>query len=237
MNIQYCSDYGELSLRAKNIIFNEISKKPELLLAAATGNSPLNAYQSLRKEYELNPDLFAKLRILKPDEWGGIPMDNPQTCESFIHEHIIGPLQIGKDRYFTFESNPADPEEESSLMQLTLEQQGPIDLCILGIGKNGHIAFNEPAESMNFNFHIAQLSPESLQHPMAEAMGDKPHYGLTIGLGDIFKSKKVLLLITGKGKRDICDKLLSQKITTQLPASLLWLHPDVECLIDKGIWE
>lgn len=235
MKIHYFPDYDSFSQAAKELMLQEIIAKYNLLISAATGNSPLKAYQLLASDFAQNPDLFAQLRIIKPDEWGGVPMEHPQTCESFIREHIIEPWRISEDRYFSFESNPSDPEEVCRQMQDTLTQQGPIDLCILGIGKNGHICFNEPAETLTYHFHKAILSPESLTHSMAQSMEGQLQYGLTLGVGDIFKSQKILLLITGSGKKAACEALLSQKISTQLPASLLWLHPNVDCLIDRQV--
>uniref|UniRef100_UPI0035937362 6-phosphogluconolactonase n=1 Tax=Pricia sp. TaxID=2268138 RepID=UPI0035937362 len=111
---------------------------------------------------------------------------------------------------------------------------GPIDICILGLGKNGHIGFNEPAKTLTPFCHVAKLSEKSLQHSMANTMKPKPAYGLTLGMADILRSKKIILLLTGSDKQDIIFKLLSKEITTQLPASFLWLHHDVSCFIDSN---
>lgn len=115
-----------------------------------------------------------------------------------------------------------------------MQTQAPIDLCILGLGKNGHIAFNEPGDTLHPYCHVAQLSPESMQHTMAQTMQTQPTYGLTLGMADILSAKKIILLITGSNKKSAIEKLLQSNLTTHLPASLLWLHPDVDCLIDEN---
>ena len=97
---------------------------------------------------------------------------------------------------------------------------------------NGHIALNEPAPALHTNCHVAHLSQKSLQHPMIAGDTEKPGYGLTLGMANIFQSRLIILLINGIKKREITQAFLEQKISTELPASLLWLHPNVICLID-----
>ncbi|HEY3371865.1 MAG TPA: galactosamine-6-phosphate isomerase [Prolixibacteraceae bacterium] len=237
MKIDIIDTYEELSRKARDIIIQEIEKKKNLLLCTATGGSPTETYDLLGKEYQKNEDLFAQLRVLKLDEWGGIPMNHPATCESYLQAHLIQPLQISGSRYNGFYSNPADPLLECQNIQDKLDQEGPIDLCILGLGMNGHLAFNEPADFLNPNCHIAELSAISLEHPMASEMQVKPPYGLTLGMADILYSKKILILINGHQKKAIVSKFLSKKITNLVPASFLWLHPNVICLIEKDAIE
>ena len=199
-----------------------------------SGNSPRLTYQLLADVYHQQPALLEQLRILKLDEWGGVPMEDSQTCETFLQEYLLKPLHIHKARYFAFQSHPPDLQEECNRMQTIIQKQAPIDVCVLGLGKNAHIAFNEPAETLHPYCHVAQLSAESMQHTMAQTMKTQPRYGLTLGVADILSAKKIILLVTGSNKKPVIEKLLQPSITTHLPASLLWLHPDVECLIDKN---
>ena len=237
MKVDILNTYEELSRKAKDIIIQEIEKNKELLLCTATGGSPTETYDLLGKEYQKKPELFAQLRIIKLDEWGGIPMNHPATCESYLQAHLIQPLKISGSRYNGFYSNPADPIQECMKIQETLTQEGPIDLCILVLGMNGHLAFNEPADFLHPNCHIAELSVMSLEHPMASEMQIKPPYGLTLGMADILHSKMILILINGHQKKTIVSKFLSKKITSLVPASFLWLHPNVICLIEKDAIE
>jgi len=98
---------------------------------------------------------------------------------------------------------------------------------------NGHLALNEPAEYLQPFCHKAELSEQSLRHPMASEMQIKPAYGLTLGMADIFCSKMIIILINGQQKKRMVSKFLSKKITSLVPASFLWLHPNVICLIEK----
>lgn len=235
MKITRHADYHQMSIHAKDFIINSLQQKKESLICAATGNSPLKTYHLLAAEFQQNIALFEQLRILKLDEWGGVEMQEPQTCESFLQENLLQPLHISRERYFAFESNPENPQQECNRVQAIINQQGPIDLCILGLGRNGHLGFNEPAEILQPHCHVVELSATSMQHSMAQAMQQKPTYGMTIGMVDILHSKKIILLVTGDNKKAVVTQLLEQRISTQLPTSLLWLHPNVECAIDEQV--
>lgn len=237
MKIEKVDSYQELSQKAKNYIVQEVEKNNRLLLCAATGSSPTGTYQLLGEEFQKNPDLFKQLRIIKLDEWGGVPIDQPGTCETYLQTHLIQPLHIPVSRYIGFNSNPENPEIECEIIQDKLIKEGPIDLCILGLGMNGHLALNEPAGYLHPFTHRAELSKMSLQHSMTSEMEIQPTYGLTLGMADILCSKMILMLISGKQKRSIVKKFLSKEISSTVPASFLWLHPNVYCLIEKDVLE
>lgn len=233
MKTELVNSYDELSRKAKGFVFQEIEKKRNLLLCAATGSSPTGLYQNLAKEFQNKPEIFSDLRVLKLDEWGGIPLNDPESCETYLQKYLVQPLQISDKRYFGFDSNPKDAKMECNRIQQKLKKEGPIDVCILGIGSNGHLALNEPNHVLQTGCHVARLSDKSLQHSMIREKQTKPTYGLTLGMADIFQSKTILLLIDGAQKREIVQPFLSKKVTTELPASLLWLHPNVLCLINN----
>ena len=127
------------------------------------------------------------------------------------------------------------PDEKRECVRISrwLARNGPIDVCILGLGRNGHIAMNEPAATLLPHAHVARLAPSSLKHSMLKGLARKPRYGLTLGMGDILGSRKILLLVSGRAKRAMFRRLVRPQITSRLPASLLWLHPDVTVLADK----
>lgn len=235
MRIEQFNDYNEMSQKAKELIVKELSEKKNTLLCAATGKSPKRTYELLAEEYKQQPALFSHLRIIKLDEWGNIPMDHPKTCETYLQTHLIYPLKIDQNRYISFQSNPEDPSVECEKVMAGLNQLGGIDFCILGLGLNGHIALNEPADFLQPHCHVADLSEMTLQHPMASGMHEKPSYGFTLGMADILQSKKILILIHGSNKSMIANEFLSGRISTMIPASFLWLHPNVICLADTEI--
>lgn len=232
MEILYCSDYWEMSQLCYDSIIADLRKNDEQLMCTATGNSPKGVYEKLARTYQEEPDLFEKLKLIKLDEWGGIPASDLNSCETFIKKNVLHPLKIPDSRYISFESMPESPIKECERIQNCIQKAGPIDICILGLGTNGHIGFNEPADKLSPSCHVAQLSQESLQHPMVKTMKNLPKYGLTLGMADILQSKKVILLLTGQHKGTVISRLLSRQISTRLPASFLWLHKNVECYVD-----
>ncbi len=234
MQLQYCSDYESMSHRASEFLISELHERGDQLWCTATGNSPLSVYNRLGTFKETHPEYFKSLRIIKLDEWGDISMTDSSSCEVFIEENILGPLEIPKERYIGFKNDAEQPLQECERIQTELEQKGPIDICILGLGQNGHIGFNEPADFLLPHCHIAQLSELSKQHDMVNRLSKKPGYGLTLGMTDILSSKKIVLLVTGKGKKEVVNRLMTQEVSSQLPASFLWLHPYVQCYIDHS---
>jgi galactosamine-6-phosphate isomerase len=227
MLIARCNTFAELNELASETIIHELQKNPGSLVCAATGNSPTGVYQKLVEK----KDRFdtSNLRFIKLDEWYGLGIDDEGSCEKYLHEHLFNPLGISHKKYVAFDGKAADPEKELEHVNGYLDEHGPIDLCILGLGKNGHIAFNEPADALQPRAHMSPLSSTSLEHTMIKGTGEPIKYGMTLGMTDILQSKKVILLVNGTHKNAIMQKLMEQQISTQLPASFLWLHANVQC--------
>jgi galactosamine-6-phosphate isomerase len=165
MNITRYDDY-ELLSEAAAIIHDEIKERRRLFLCAATGNSPRGLYKRLVEYHYHEPSLFDQLTVVKLDEWGGLSKNHPASCEHYLKNYLIDPLQIPAGRFISFASDTQDPEHECRNIQRKLDKHGPIDICILGLGSNGHIGFNEPAAYLEPYCHIARLAPSSLNHSM-----------------------------------------------------------------------
>lgn len=228
--------YEQISEEAAGMLADELAAKPDLLLCVATGGSPKRLYELLAKQYQTAPQRFSRVRILKLDEWGGLAPDDAASCETYIHQHLLTPLHISADRYFTFRGDAPDAETEAGRLRLMLAQLGPPDVCILGIGGNGHLAMNEPANELHPHAHVARLTPHSQTHQMIQHLSTRPSFGLTMGIADILLSRKIILLVNGAHKREAMKRLLTEKISTQLPASLLRLHANAWCLCDEAAW-
>jgi galactosamine-6-phosphate isomerase len=227
MQITRCNTIAELNALASDLIIRDLQINPKSLVCAATGNSPTGVYQQLvKKKAAINTD---ELTFIKLDEWYGLGINDEGSCEKYLHENLLQPLNIPAENYVAFDGKSTDPEKECSRVAAYLDNHGTIDLCVLGLGKNGHIAFNEPADSLESRVHLGTLSQTSLTHTMVKGTDAVIKYGLTLGMADILQSKKIILLVNGTHKQQIMQKLLEQKISTQLPASLLWLHSNVQC--------
>ena len=232
-SIQVCDDHESLSRQAAARITNALVSKRDLLLCAAGGSTPLRTYQLLAEQCAQKPSVFEKLRVVKLDEWGGIPMTDSGSCEQQMQTLLVSPLGITSDRYFGFDSNPANPEAECDRVRRRLTSEGPIDICVLGLGMNGHVAMNEPAAFLKPFCNIARLAETTLAHPMLSATKSPPTYGLGLGMAEILASRKILLLVNGAKKREPLRRLLRRELTSEFPASFLWLHPNWTLLCDR----
>ncbi|MEB2781726.1 6-phosphogluconolactonase [Algoriphagus sp. C2-6-M1] len=233
MKIHYCKDYQEMSLLGAELVHAELEMKPDLLFCAASGNSPTGLYELMVEKHQHSHGFFDWMKVIKLDEWVGLSNESTFTSEYDIQHKLLKKLGIGGDRYISFEVETQDPEAECKRIQNEIADSDGIDICILGIGINGHIALNEPAEYLQPNCHVAKLHAVTLASGMIEKVGVPLTQGMTMGIGDIMSSKMVILFISGKGKKPALDLLLEGNIRTDLPASLLWLHPNTHVLVDK----
>lgn len=222
-----------MSSAAADRITDVLARKRDAVLCTATGNSPAGLYRELAHAARRDSDLFAAVRIVKLDEWLGVSPDHPASCEHYVRSNVIEPLRVSSERYLGFRSDAADPAQDCRRVQTELDRGG-LDVCILGLGANGHIGLNEPSTSLKIGCHVASLTDETRRHGMLADVDPKPTHGVTLGIGDILRARKIVLLITGRGKERAFSELLAGKLTTALPASLLALHDDVDAFIDDS---
>ena len=229
MEIYNCADYTQMSDRAASLAGSLLRERAQPVLCAATGGSPTGLYGFLVQHLRGH-----RVTLIQLDEWGGIDQDDPNSCASYLRKHLVTPLGLASDEFIHFDSNPADPLVECVRMDDRLARIGAIDCCILGLGRNGHLGFNEPGDWLHATCHVAALTDETMQHQMSEAMEVKPRYGLTLGMKQILLSRKIILLITGSGKKAAFDVLMTGHVTTAVPASFLWLHENVSVFVDES---
>jgi galactosamine-6-phosphate isomerase len=225
-------DYGSMSRQAAGFIRREAIARPNLLVCVSGGASWAGCYEELGRAKSENPRLFRRVRVVQIDEWGGLRREDPATCRAQITRQVLQPLGVTGDRFAGFRSDPASPERECQRMQRWLAANGPIDLCLLGLGMNGHIALNEPAAGLRPSIHVVKLAASSLKSGMLKKAARAPRYGLTLGIGDILRSRKILMLVSGEAKRSVLKRLLEAMVTPEFPASFLWLHPAVTIICD-----
>jgi len=213
MNFHFFSDFESMSTEGFELIKKEVEKKPNLLFCVASGGSPSGTYAQMSAHKNLHPEFGEQLRVIKLDEWGGLEPDS--AC------------------YWTIDPDTSDPEGACLKMEQVLEQEGPLDICILGIGVNGHIALNEPGDTHQLPYHVCELAPSTLANGMLKTLKQPPSFGMTIGLRGIMQSKLILLFIAGSGKKEAFERLKDPRVSGQFPASYLWLHPNVQVLVDE----
>jgi galactosamine-6-phosphate isomerase len=231
--VEVSETYGKMSQAAADVIAAELKRSPDLLLCASAGGTPTGMYQCLAARYSRQPRLFSRMRILQIDEWGGLPPTSPATCAADLHLKLTSPLRIPPARYCGFHTEAANPERECDRISRWLDANGPIDICILGLGANGHIAMNEPNHALIPSTHVARLARSSQQHGMLKDLSQKPRFGFTLGMREILASRQILLLVSGSYKKSVLKRLLHERVTSDFPASFLWLHPHATVLCDR----
>ena len=233
---EYFSDYQQLSIAASKLIVNRISIGGTFQIGVSAGQSPLRTYQLVADEIRSNPILCDKIEIFQLDEWLGVSSKDIQSCQHFIHRHITVPWQIKTENCFLLEGEGVDQRDQIKRMKEHLSRR-PLDLCILGLGINGHLALNEPGSQKKDPSRIVALTANSQSHTMLKGHGDRVTKGITIGLKEILESREVLLLISGINKSVATKELLSAKVNPDLPASFLVEHPNWHCYVDKNVIE
>ena len=232
MNRFLFPDYDSLCKAAAERMHELVNSNPSAVVCLATGASPEGLYKNVVDFAQDDLEKYSKIRVVKLDEWGGLQDNHPSTCEHYLRKNFLDPLKVSADRYTSFKASATDHSGECRRIQAELERLGQIDLCILGLGTNGHLGLNEPAPYLMAHVHLANLTEQTQQHSMLESSNQKPTFGFTLGMADLLRSKKIFLLVSGEKKTKQLERLLTLEIDTNFPASFLWLHPDVELFTD-----
>jgi glucosamine-6-phosphate deaminase len=219
MKIIQARNYKELSKIASDIIIEEIKNKPNLTLGFATGKTPLQTYKNLVNTYKNKKVDFSKVNTFNLDEFYPIKSTNKKSYSYYMFNNLFNKTNFQRKNINLLNGETKSPEKESKDYEAKIKKH-PIDLQILGIGLNGHIGFNEPNTPPNSKTHLAKLT-----HIKGKA--------LTIGISTILKSKKLLLLASGKKKAKIIKDLMNSKPNKKLPASFLKNHKDLTIIIDN----
>ncbi len=232
MKVEICTDHEAMSAAAARRIAREFGRDRRLLVCLATGSTPARAYELLGARARKSPALFDHLRVLKLDEWAGLPAGDPGSSEAYLRRRVVRPWGVSPRRFVGFATDSSRPRLECERIQNWLARNGPIDVCVLGLGSNGHLGFNEPGDALRPIAHRALLSEQTRAHPMVSHTVVKPKYGLTLGMAEIFQARQILLLVSGAHKRKALNRLFRGEISTQFPASFLSLHPQTTVFCD-----
>lgn len=228
------ADYEAMSREGAALLAQTLRRDPRALICLATGGSPARTYELFAEAGRREPALCRDARFVKLDEWGGLAATDPSSCEGYLRAKLVEPLGLRPEQFQGWRCQPADPAAECRRVAAWLDANGPIDVCVLGLGLNGHLGFNEPAPALQAGPHVAQLSATSLAHSMLGGDRNAIPYGLTIGMGNILQSRQVVLLVNGPHKQAALRRLATREITPDFPASFLWLHPAFTLIADHA---
>ncbi len=235
MEIIIKPDYQAVCEEASAIILRAWKKKPNLVLGLATGKTPLGLYERLISLHKSGQMDFAEVITFNLDEYFGLGESHPQSFAHYMDSHLFKHINMRPENIHRLHSRPEDIEEHCRAYERKIRSVGGIDIQILGIGKNGHIGFNEPSSSLTSRTRLKALTRETVEAAASlfENQEEVPRFCLTMGIGTILESKTILLLASGEDKADIIARAIEGPLTAFVPASVLQLHPQAKCILDE----
>lgn len=228
--------YEELSREAARIVANAVKSNPRITLGLATGGTMFEMYKELVRVHKEEGIDFSGVATFNLDEYLGLSADHPQSFHRFMRENLFDHVNIPRSRIHVPDGTVRGGYEEyCAAYESAIRDAGGIDLQVLGIGRNGHIGFNEPASSFASRTRLKVLTSETIEDNRkffqpGEAM---PECAITMGLGTILEARKILILAAGAAKARAVEKAIEGPITASVTASCLQWHPDVTFVIDE----
>lgn len=228
--------YEKLSRQAANIISAQVILKPDSVLGLATGSSPLGTYKQLIEWYEKGDIDFSKVTSVNLDEYVGLDGSNDQSYRYFMNKNFFEHINIDINNTFVPNGCAVDLAGEGKHYDEHIAELGGIDLQLLGIGLDGHIGFNEPDKYFVKSTHVVDLRESTIKanSRFFASEDEVPKKAITMGMVSIMQAKKILLIASGKQKRDILEKAFYGPITPEIPVSILQLHPDITIIYSEN---
>ena len=238
MNIIVTKNYDEMSKKAAEIMAEVIKNDPACVLGLATGDTPIGMYNELVAKYENGELDFSGIRSVNLDEYYPISPDNDQSYRYFMNKHLFDKVNIDKANTLVPDGTASDVAAFCREYEAKIDELGGPSVQVLGIGRNGHIGFNEPDAELERFTHLVELTQDTIEanSRFFASEADVPKHALTMGIHSVFKARKILLLASGKGKAAAIRALVKSNITTACPATLLCLHPDVTVICDEDAY-
>lgn len=235
MQIIKVKDYSTLSKKAAMLVAAEIAQKESPVLGLATGSTPVGTYQVLRELYQEGRLDFSSVRSVNLDEYRGLSPEDSHSYRYFMNEELFNHVNIKKENTHVPDGKLSDEKEACESYEKLIQSLGGIHLQILGLGHDGHIGFNEPSDIFPAKTHCVKLTEETINanQRFFSKKEDVPTEAYTMGIGTIMHAEKILLLVSGKDKASILEKVLEGPVTPSVPASILQFHPNVTLIADE----
>lgn len=219
-------DEKRAGIRAAKIICEVVRGRPDALLGLATGSTPLGLYSELARMYLSGEISFSRARSVNLDEYVGLPPTHPQSYAYFMRQNLFDRIDIPAENTHIPSGTAVDPDAECSAYDRLLDRLGRVDIQLLGIGHNGHIAFNEPDSHFPKDTTLVSLSDSTLKanSRFFDSPSDVPRQAISMGIGRILRARRILLLAIGQGKADVLERSLFGRVAPTVPASILQFY-------------
>lgn len=233
MNISIHDTYKELSRAAADKIADYIRNKPVSKVCIASGHTPLGVFECLVEDVKTRKLDISRCTFVSLDEWIGVERNDSGSCWSMVDKCFFSPLRISASKILFFDGNASDLQHECDKVNEFLSPDG-LDIMLVGVGLNGHIAMNEPGTSFHLRAHISQLAEETIH--VGQKYFDKPtklSKGITLGLQNFREAKLPILMANGLKKASVIQKVLTHSVTENIPATIVQTIPQALVMIDK----
>ena len=234
MKVIITNNYDEMSKEAFNIMIQVIKENPKAVIGLATGTTPLRLYNLLIKDHQENGTSYKNIKTLNLDEYFGLDITSEDSYIYFMRKNLFNHIDIDLNNTYIENGKAENPEKECERYNKLIHENQQ-DIQLLGIGSDGHIAFNEPNTPFGSETHIAILEDSTIKDNsrLFKNYSEVPTKAYTMGLKNIMNAKQILIIANGKNKADAVNKLLNGPVTEKVPASILQLHPNCTLIIDK----
>lgn len=236
MRIYQEADYEGMSRRAANIISAEVIRRPDCVLGLATGSTPVGAYKQLAAWNQRGDFSFRKVRGVNLDEYKGLAPTHDQSYRYFMQSNFFDHINVKPENTNVPNGLAEDLEAECARYNKVISDLGGVDIQVLGMGHNGHIAFNEPGDDFGLETHVVNLTDSTIDaNARFFANRDEvPRKALTMGIRSIMQARHILVVVNGEAKADIVKAAFTGPVTPDVPASILQLHPNVSLVGDAA---
>ena len=235
MKVIITKDYEELSNKAAEIMISVVKNNPYAVLGLATGSTPLGLYKRLIADHKENGISYQHIRTVNLDEYKGLPATHEQSYAYFMRKNLFEHLDIEIENTYIENGTATDEEAECERYDKLLKSMRQ-DIQLLGLGENGHIAFNEPNTPFDSTTHVVNLTESTIKanSRLFKDITEVPKQAYTMGLSGIMRAKKVLILASGENKAEAVYKTIKGVVSEAIPASILQNHNDCTLIIDKA---
>lgn len=236
MNVLIYDTEEQIGIAAGNYMCGQVLQKPDSVLGLATGSTPLKPYGQMIDLYKKGVVDFSKVTTFNLDEYVNLDVNDKNSYHSFMHENLFNHINIPEENINFLNGNADDSEKECEEYENKIKKAGGIDIQLLGIGSNGHIAFNEPSDCFQRWSHVVNLKESTVKDNSRffKSIEEVPTQAVTMGIGSIMQAKKILIIAIGENKAKAIKQLINGNVTPQCPASVLQFHTDVTLMLDRG---
>lgn len=235
MKVIKVKNYEEMSEAALRVVLDVVREKPDAVLGLATGSTPLGLYAKMAEDHRENGTSYAQCRAVNLDEYVGLDISSDQSYVYFMRENLFKHIDIKPENTHIANGKADDKDAECARYNALLDELRQ-DIQVLGIGSNGHIAFNEPGTAFDSVTHIVDLAESTIKDNsrLFNSIDEVPRQAFTMGLQNIMNAKKILILANGAGKAYAIRELVKGEIREEIPASILRNHPDCILICDEA---